>query len=118
MGRYRLAPAARADAAEILVHSEVTFGTLARRRYRALLEAVFRLVAEQPDRQGAIARPDLGEGYMEFHLRHCPRSVVAEGRVQRPRHALFYRVAGAGMIDILRILHDRMDPRRHMDNDN
>jgi toxin ParE1/3/4 len=55
---------------------------------------------------------------MQFHLRHCPNGALREGRVQRPRHAVYYRVAKPGLIDILRVLHDRMDPRRHVDNDN
>lgn len=55
---------------------------------------------------------------MQFHLRHCPKLAFGEGRVQRPRHAIYYRVVESGLIDILRVLHDRMDPRRHVDNDN
>lgn len=118
MARYRLAPAARTDVAEILVHSHQMFGTLGRRRYRGLMETAFRLVAEQPQRPGAVVRVDLGAGLMQFHLRHCPKPALGEGRVQRPRHAIYYRVVESGLIDILRVLHDRMDPRRHVDNDN
>lgn len=118
MARYRLAPTARSDVAEILAHSHEMFGPLSRRRYRDLLEAAFLLVAEQPLRPGTVARSDLGKGLMQFHLRHCTKSLMADGRVQRPRHAIYYRVAGPGLIDILRVLHDRMDPRRHVDNDN
>jgi toxin ParE1/3/4 len=31
-------------------------------------------------------------------------------------HVLYYRVADDGVIEIVRVLHDRMDPRRHLDN--
>lgn len=118
MARYRLAPAARSDVAEILIYSHQMFGPLARSRYRGLMETAFRLVAEQPRRPGAAVRPDLGEGLMRFHLRHCPDAALRDGRVQRPCHAVYYRVVELGLIDILRVLHDRMDPRRHVDNDN
>ncbi len=118
MAQYRLSPAARSDVAEILALSHKMFGPAARRRYRGLLEAGFSLLAEQPHRLGAVVRFDLGEGLMQFHLRHCPKSTLAEGRIQRPRHAVHYRVAGPGLIDIVRVLHDRMDPHRHVDNDN
>ncbi|MFV3129140.1 type II toxin-antitoxin system RelE/ParE family toxin [Niveispirillum sp. KHB5.9] len=116
MARYRLAPAVRSDVVEILAHSEINFGSEARRRYRALLEAAFALVADRPQRLGAIARPDLGNGYMAFHLRHCPKRTVATGRVLRPRHMLFYRIVGPGFVDILRVLHDRMEAHRHLED--
>lgn len=118
MARYRLAPAARSDVMEILAHSHKIFGLAARRRYRGLLEAAFSLLAEQPGRLGTLDRSDLGAGCMQFHLRLCPPSVLTEGRVRQPRHAIYFRVSEPGLIDILRVLHDRMDPHRHVDNDN
>lgn len=30
-------------------------------------------------------------------------------------HVLYYRVAAKGMIEIVRVLHERMEPNRHLD---
>jgi plasmid stabilization system protein ParE len=30
-------------------------------------------------------------------------------------HIIFYRVAGGGIIEIVRVLHERMDPWRHLE---
>ena len=49
----------------------------------------------------AAARDDVRPGYRAFH----------EGR-----HLIFYREAG-DQIEIIRILHDRMDFRRHFPGD-
>jgi len=29
-------------------------------------------------------------------------------------HALFYRVMQPGLVEIVRVLHDRMEPKRHI----
>ena len=41
---------------------------------------------------------------------------AAEGaKVRRPVHVLYYRVAEEGVIEIIRVLHERMEPSRHLD---
>ena len=35
--------------------------------------------------------------------------------VRRPVHVLYYRVAQKGVIEIVRVLHEKMDPNRHLD---
>jgi toxin ParE1/3/4 len=62
MLRYRLSAAARADVVEILAWSQEQFGESARLRYEALLVTALRDIAEQPERAGSIARPELGSG--------------------------------------------------------
>jgi len=32
-----------------------------------------------------------------------------------PVHVLYYRVAEEGVIEIIRVLHERMEPHRHLD---
>jgi toxin ParE1/3/4 len=36
-------------------------------------------------------------------------------KVRRPVHVLYYRVAQGGAIEIVRVLHERMEPSRHLD---
>jgi hypothetical protein len=33
--------------------------------------------------------------------------------VRRPVHVLFYRVVRPGLVEIVRVLHERMEPSRH-----
>lgn len=73
-----------------------------------------RQVADEPEGPLRKKRPDLRSGIRSFHVRHASRS--AEGvKVRRPVHVLYYRVAKQGVIEIIRVLHERMDPSRHLD---
>ena len=54
------------------------------------------------------ARPEIDAGLRTLHLAH-------EG--QKARHLLVYRIGGDRIIDVLRILHDRMDLARHVSAD-
>jgi toxin ParE1/3/4 len=36
-------------------------------------------------------------------------------KVRRPVHVLYYRIAQEGVIEIVRVLHEKMDPSRHLD---
>ena len=38
-----------------------------------------------------------------------------EASVAKPVHVIFYRVLQQGIIEIVRVLHQRMDPIRHID---
>jgi toxin ParE1/3/4 len=72
-----------------------------------------RQVAAEPDGPLARKRPDLRSGIRSFHVRRARRS--AEATVGKPVHVLYYRVAEEGVIEIVRVLHERMEPRRHLD---
>jgi toxin ParE1/3/4 len=36
-------------------------------------------------------------------------------KVRKPVHVLFYRVHESGLVEIVRVLHERMEPSRHID---
>jgi toxin ParE1/3/4 len=36
-------------------------------------------------------------------------------KVRRPVHVIYYRLARDGVIEIVRVLHERMEPSRHLD---
>jgi toxin ParE1/3/4 len=38
----------------------------------------------------------------------------SEARVRQPVHILFYRVVRPGLVDIVRVLHERMETSRHL----
>ena len=112
MARFRLSLLARADLAQILAVSAERWGLEGRRRYAAVLTAAMRKVAAEPDRAATRDRAELSRGVRSFHLRHA-RVGYSEARVGRPVHVLFYRVVRPGLAEIVRVLHERMEPSRH-----
>jgi toxin ParE1/3/4 len=106
MARYRLSDPAKADIAAILRRE-------ARVRYRACLTAALRRVAADPDGRSTVDHADFAPGVRSFHLRHS-RNESREVTVANPVHVIFYRMIQAGMVEIVRVLHDRMEPSRHV----
>ena len=115
MRRHTLTTAARSDIVAALKRSVEGFGVPGRRRYEALILAAIRDVAADPARPGSRDRPDLGPGVRAYHLAHSrERARSAEGVVRNPRHVLFYHCPDERTVEILRVLHDAMDPDRHL----
>ena len=106
MARLRIAEPAKADLKAILETSEARWGIAARRRYRALLAA-------EPVGPLSRRRDELAPGLYSFHVRHA-RDGSAGDRVANPVHILYYRAAAPGLVEIVRVLHERADPVRHV----
>jgi len=103
--RIRLGAAAELDFANILKWTTETFGARQSRVYRdTLLHAIGKLT-EGPDVAGSKARDEIMPSLRTLH-------VAQHGR--RGSHFLMYRAATGRTIEIARILHDRMDLRRHV----
>jgi toxin ParE1/3/4 len=51
-------------------------------------------------------------GMRSFHIRNA-RVNDPKTRVKRPVHILYYCVIEPRLIEIVRVLHERMEPRRH-----
>jgi toxin ParE1/3/4 len=113
MARFRLSALARTDLAQILAVSAERWGLEGRRRYAALLTAAMRKAAAQPDGAATRHRAELSRGVRSLHLRHA-RVDDDEARVRRPVHVLFYRIVRPGLVEIVRVLHERMEPSRHL----
>jgi toxin ParE1/3/4 len=113
MARYRLSEPAKADIATILRRSEELHGKEARARYRACLTTAMRHVAADPEGGATVDRADLDPGIRSFHIRHS-RGQSRQPSVANPVHVLFYRVISSGIVEIVRVLHDRMEPRWHI----
>jgi toxin ParE1/3/4 len=113
MARFRLARPAQIDLGNVLAASAERWGREGRQRYSAVLAAAMRQVGDEPEGPGTKKRSELGSGLRSFHVRHARRS--AEGaKVRRPVHVLYYRVAEEGVIGIIRVLHERIEPSRHL----
>lgn len=113
MARYRLSTSAKTDIAAILRRSAQLHGLQARVRYRALLTAALRRVAIDPRGPLTADRTELVSGIRSFHIRHS-RKESSEAPVANPVHMIFYRALRPGPVQILRVLHERMDPSRHI----
>jgi toxin ParE1/3/4 len=99
MPRFRLTERAKADLRTIGRYTQATWGRAQRNRYLAWLDACFHLLAREPHLGRAC--DEIRAGYRKYHV---------------GRHLIFYRESSAG-VEIIRILHDRMDIEAHLDDD-
>jgi toxin ParE1/3/4 len=113
VSRYRLSEPAKADIAAILRTSRQYHGPQAQLRYRALLSAAMRRIAADPENLCTVGRRDLTSGMRSFHIRHS-RTESRETAVANPVHIIFYRQRQPALVEIIRVLHERMDPTRHI----
>jgi toxin ParE1/3/4 len=99
-----LSAAAERDFTEVLAWTAEHFGTRQAEAYQASLGALLFALAEGPDHLNARARDEIGAGLRSLHLR---------GIGERGSHFVLFRSVGRE-IQVLRILHDRMDLARHV----
>ena len=113
MVRFRLSRPVRADLAHILATSAERWGIQGRRRYAAILATAMRKAADDPEGSVTRDRAELLPGIRSIHIRHA-RDDGSKATVARPVHILYFRVIQPGFIEIVRVLHERMEPSRHM----
>jgi len=106
--RVRLGAAAEVDFANILKWTTENFGARQSRVYRDTLVQAIGELADGPDVASSKTRDEIAAGLRTLH-------VARRGR--RGSHFLMYRVASKSTVEIVRILHDRMDLRRHVPAD-
>ncbi len=109
MARFRLSRPAQADLASVLAASAKQWGSEGKRRYAALLAAAMNKVAADPEGLTTRSRPELAPGIRSLHIRNA-RGEEPQGKVRK----LYYRVLNLGLIEIVRVLHERMEPSRHI----
>jgi toxin ParE1/3/4 len=103
--QVRLGAAAELDFANILQWTKDNFGARQAGIYRDTLVQAIRELADGPGLPGSRARDELMPGVRTLH-------VAPHGR--RGSHFLLYRVTREHFIEAGRILHERMDIRRHL----
>ncbi len=96
---FRLTELAKQDLRFIGRYTQVTWGKEQRNLYLAKIDAVFHLLAQEPQRGKAC--DDIRSGYRKYHV---------------GRHLIFYRQSPEGL-EIVRVLHDRMDIEAYFDDD-
>jgi toxin ParE1/3/4 len=71
-------------------------------------------IADDPERPGSRARPDLPGGVRIYHLASSrDRAASGYGVVKQPRHFIVYQVRGR-RVRVVRVLHDATDLKRHL----
>jgi plasmid stabilization system protein ParE len=106
--RLIVAPLAQSQIEAILRTSAVDFGEASGARYRMLLTAAFRLLAQHPRHAVSKSLSLDHETVRLFHLRHARHLPPPSERVSSPRHVIAYRHDDL-RIEIAQVLHDRMD---------
>lgn len=107
----RLSDAANADLREILLWTVGRFGARQAESYAEFLSTTIKSLSDGPGTIGARKREDLGPGIF----------VLPAGRSRaKGRHLIIYRPTisdNRHVIDVLRVLHHRMDLVRHLSGD-
>ena len=94
--RIELSIAADRDIDDILDYTHTTFGTVQAEAYYHSLRGCFTLIAENPEI--GRARPELAPDLRSYRHRS---------------HVVYYEVRDNDIL-IVRVLHQRMDPARHL----
>lgn len=96
MTAFRLSNKAIEDLRSIGRYTQQTWGIEQRNKYLAKIDACFHTIAREP--HIGTACDNIRKGYRKFHV---------------GRHLVFYRQTRT-CVEIIRILHDRMDVETHM----
>lgn len=100
MPTFRLRAAAERDLINIGLESRARWGEAQMRRYLTELDRAFHTLAEMP-----------GPGLPVDEVRPGYR------RLRQGSHLIFYLPTEAGDVDIVRVLHERMDYENLLDDD-
>jgi toxin ParE1/3/4 len=73
-----------------------------------------RKVAAEPESPATRDRRELSREIRSFHLRYALTGRM-EATVRGPVHVVYYRVVRPDLIEIVRVLHERMEPSRHIE---
>jgi toxin ParE1/3/4 len=78
-----------------------------------MFAAAMRKMAAGPEGPTTRAGTELARGLRSFHLQYA-RAEAPRAKVRRPVHILYYRVITPELIEIVRVLHERMDSSRQL----
>jgi toxin ParE1/3/4 len=97
MPDFKLSPKAREDLEAIWDYSYDTWGEKQANNYVRQLNDGFELLADAPDTGQDVSH--IREGYRKHQV---------------GRHVIFYRSTPEDDIEVVRVLHERMDTDRHL----
>jgi toxin ParE1/3/4 len=97
VSRYLLSPAAQADLEQIWDYTNLHWDADQADEYLRELQRAIELVAVNP--QIGRVCDEIRPGYRKLTARS---------------HTLYYRITSDGVVDVVRVLHQRMDIDRHL----
>jgi len=106
--RIRLSALAERDLEEIANWTALNFGAAQAERYMETLALAVEALTHGPNATGAKQRDELAPGVLTLH---------AARRGKGARHFIVFR-AHEGHVEVLRVLHDSMEPAKHLPNIN
>jgi toxin ParE1/3/4 len=98
--RYRISPAARDDLRGIWAYTADNWSMPQADKYIYLIEALYRSLSTGKVRGRAVS--DIKAGYL---------------RASIGSHFVFYRISDFGTLDVIRVLHKRMNFAAHLPDD-
>jgi len=103
MVRVHRSPRAKADITEVLAYTRDNWGAEQAGKYADLIDQAADAIGENPH----IGRPRFGirAGILAHHISQRGRTAS---------HFLYYRIDLNGDVEIVRFLHERMDPGLHL----
>lgn len=103
--RVRLTDQAELDFLDISRWSSENFGARQAEYYVETIMLAIEALTDGPETLGTIARDELAPGVRTLHI-------ARQGR--KAHHFVVFRVANDQALEVLRLLHDRMDLARHL----
>lgn len=97
MPNFKLSRKAKADLRSIALYTERRWGREQRNHYILQFDQCFHLLGENPNLGQSCE--DLSPGYRQY---------------PQASHHILYRVASDGVVEVIRILHQRMLPEAHL----
>jgi len=107
-----LAEKALSDIDDISVRTLEKHGLEAYDRYEHLIKVALRQLREDPKRIGVH---ETTKGYWKYHLSWSKNDTTFGGRIVRdPKHYIIFRVVADNVLEVVRVLHERMDFNRQL----
>lgn len=108
----QLSKPAESDISEIWLYTAESYSTVQADSYATLIDCAFDDLEEDPERPASRRHPELGAWIRSYPI--ALRKHRSGVRIRSPRHIVFYTLEFEDMIYVMRILHDSMDPIRHL----
>jgi toxin ParE1/3/4 len=104
--QVQLVSDAERDFGGILEYTKATYGSKQARIYESTLTKALIALRAGPDLRDSVARDELAPGVRSLHI-------ARKGR--KGRHLIIYRALPGHTIEVVRILHDAMDLKQHVE---
>lgn len=112
--RLRQSPEAKQDIKNIWHYTAAMYNADQADTYGTLIRQALRDIKQNPERPSSLPRPDLGDGIRSYHI-ELSKKRSGMG-IKTPRHIIYYSLKYEQKVVVLRVLHDRMDPKRYLQN--